>query len=103
MDFRISPRETDQEETGRADKGARGLVQLCWEQQAHLHRKGETEGTTTQEFNTSKTANQSKVKLHLLSQWLFFIFVVFYMTESPRKKSSFPDELNSTSNWLINM
>lgn len=35
---------TDKEETGWTDERARGLVQLCGEQQAHLHGKGETEG-----------------------------------------------------------
>lgn len=38
------PSGSDKEETGRTDKRTRGFVQLCGEQQAHLHRKGETEG-----------------------------------------------------------
>lgn len=40
----FSPSGTDKEETGWTDKRTRGFVQLCGEQQAHLHGKGETEG-----------------------------------------------------------
>lgn len=38
------PSGTDKEETGWTDKRTRGFVQLCGDQQAHLHGKGETEG-----------------------------------------------------------